>query len=250
MVSRDFFSKMYLFFMKRPPKNDESNLYVRLKYYYFPFWGHVVVTEDFNQEATFGKMSNEEFMNMVKTISTDCKHFSELKFAYFFMALFLIILHFVFPKFIVSNNEDSSEPNAKHLVPMVLFLIVYTLFALLIIRNTQLVFQKIQKVLRAENCMKYINRGLCWKLDINKGLLHLNLNYQSNSNQYLISEVMSTQIGMEEYIPYFDVENGEFQSLDSETQNSGYINKTLLWLGAMGGVITFLEMMYSAYMNK
>lgn len=235
---------MCLFLRHKPPKNDQNNVYIRLKCFQFPFHGDVVVTKDFKQEYTFEKMSKEEFIGMVKTISSECRHFHELKLTYLFTVILLIILHISFPHFLFTNNDDSDR---RSIIPIVLFLVIYTVFTLKILRITQNILVKIQKILRTENCLKYISRGLCWKLDPNREYLHLSLDYSSTSNQYLIGEAMNHQNNMEEQVPYFDLENGDFWNISSENQHENYMNRAFLRLALCGGLIAVTEVILFGY---
>jgi len=234
-------------FWKKRPKNDQNNIYIRLKCLYLPCFGGAVIVEDFKQENTSGKMSREEFMNMVEMIASECKNFSEVKYCYLFMSIFLVLLHFIFPNFLLFNTSEVEYFNAGTIIPIVLFLIAYTLFTLKISKSTQNNYMIIQKIIRTENCLKYINRGLCWRLDSNKNQLHLNLSYRNNSNHYLISEAMNSQSEIEEYAPYFDLENGEFQNLDYETQYGNHLKNAFLGLGVIGGLAVIEKYIYLSY---
>jgi len=240
---------MCLTFLKSGPKNDANNIYVRLKCLHFPFYGKPLYFADFTPENTFGKMSREEFVSMTEMITTECNGFTTLKYSYLLMIVFLIILHFIFPNFLNFTTDASQTPAASQIIGIMLFLLVYTIFVYKISHTTQHFYQKIRKVIRAENCMKYISRGLCWKLDTHKNCLHLNLSYQGSSNQYLIEEAINSQGSIEEFMPYFDLENGEYQNLDAETQYANHMKKAFLALAITAGILIIAENIYYNYIS-
>jgi len=240
---------MCLTFLKPGPKNDENNIYVRLKCLHFPFYGLPLCFGDFKPENTFGKMSKEEFVSMIEMITNECKDFKVIKYSYLLMAVFLILLHIIFPNFLILTSEAYQSPNVSNFIGIVLFLSVYTIFVIKISHTVHHFHQKIRKVIRAENCMKYINRGLCWKLDINKNCLHLNLNYQGSNNQYLIEEAINSHGAVEEYIPYFDLENGESQNMDAEAQYANHVKIGFLWLAGTIGFLIIIENLIFKYLS-
>ncbi len=234
---------------KRRLKSDDHNLYVRLKDLCFPCFGGAVINDDFQQENTNGKMSQEEFRNLNDMITAECNNFSEVKCSYFCMILFLVGLHFVFPRFLIFKVTNPDHFTASTILPMALFLLAYSLFMFRISKSIEKFYRTIQKILRNENCSKYINRGLCWRLDPKNNYLHLNLRYSNNQSQYLISEALSTHSEIEEFSGYlefdtYDLENGGVENTNCETRFSDHLKNAIVGLGILGGLAVLEQYVY------
>lgn len=235
---------------RSPPKDDEHNIYIRLKCFYFPFFGDLFFINDFKQEKVSNKMTKDEFSDIVKMVNLICNRASlQLKLLYGFIVIFLILLYFLFPEFLIVNRDDMEENQLSILLPIVLFFMGCSVFICQVSKLGQEMAIKVQKVLRAENCLRYINRGICWKLHPSKNYLHINLNYTSNSHQYLIGQTSNAHDGTEEYVPYFDLENGEIRGLDSETEKMNHIEKTLFCLGFLCCFLCVTQLVRFTWLN-
>ena len=218
-------------------------MYIRVKCLHCIFWGDPVIKSDFLQENTAGRMSWEEFSSMIAMITADCNRFVDLKLTYAALILVMIILHLIFPHFLSYYHGPSNS--GYDIVPLAVILFVYTIFSLRIIKIATNIQKTIDRVLRMENCAKYIARGLCWRLDSNGDYLHLNLNYSRTLNQYLASQVMihrGEELDAESAL--MGVNNNEYLNMEAASRQRKSLRKTFIFLGAMAGLFTFFEILY------
>ncbi len=241
--AKDSVHSMKLLCINTSRKNDPNNMYIRVKCVQCVFWGDPVHTSDFHQEFTAGRMSSEEFASMIKMISTDCGQFNDLKCTYAALLIVMILMHLAFPHFLI--HYQSASNSGYDVLPLALNLVVFAIFAVRIIKIATTIQRKIDRVLRIENCSKYIARGLCWRLDSNGDYLHLNLNYNRTLNQYLVNEVINNR--GEEFdneSALIGVTNHDYVRLESESRQRKSLRQTFIFLGMSGGLFTAFEILY------